>query len=123
MAQMTQICMHIRFLFGWCFCKSIFCVLFGGQGCHGDGRSDTSVRPSGTSDEVLVRQIRVNAMLTSDKVKPELLCPRWLPRCCHVGWLNVSFHYIARAAEHIVLWRARMAAIGARMATEWGAHR
>jgi hypothetical protein len=92
------------------------------QGCHGDGRTDTSVCPSVTSDKVLVRQIRVNAMLTYDKVKPELLCPRWLPRCCHVGWLDVSFHYIARAAEHIVLWRARMAAIGARTATEWGAH-
>jgi hypothetical protein len=42
-------------------------------------------RPSVTSDKVLVRQIRVNAILTSDKVKPELLCPRWLPRCCHGG--------------------------------------
>jgi hypothetical protein len=50
------------------------------QGCHGDGRTDTSVRPSVTFDKVLVGQIRVNAMLTSDKVKPELLCPRWLPR-------------------------------------------
>jgi hypothetical protein len=92
------------------------------QGCHGDGRTDTSVCPSVTSEKVLVRQIRVNAMLTYDKVKPELLCPQWLPRCCHVGWLDVSFHYIARAAEYIVLWRARMAAIGARTATEWGAH-
>jgi hypothetical protein len=68
-----------------------------------DGQTRPSVRPSVTSDKVLVRQIRVNAMLTSDKVKLELLCPRWLPRCCHVGWLDVSFHYIARAAEHIVL--------------------
>jgi hypothetical protein len=32
------------------------------------------------SDKALVRQIRINAMLTSDRVKPELLCPRWLPR-------------------------------------------
>jgi hypothetical protein len=92
------------------------------QGCHGDGRTDMSVCPSVTSDKVLVRQIRVNAMLTYDKVKPELLCPQWQPRCCHVGWLDVSFQYIARAAEYIVLWRARMAAIGARTATEWGAH-
>jgi hypothetical protein len=30
MAQMTQICIHIRFLFGWCFCRSMFCVLLGG---------------------------------------------------------------------------------------------
>jgi hypothetical protein len=81
-----------------------------------------SVRPSVTSDKVLVRQIRVNAMLTSDKVKPELLYPRWLPHRCHVGWLDVSFHYIALAAEHIALWRARMAAIGARTAREWGAY-
>jgi hypothetical protein len=58
-------------------------------------------------------------MLTSDKVKPELLCPRWLPRRCHVGWLNV-LPFIARAAEHIALWKARTAAIGARTAREWG---
>jgi hypothetical protein len=67
--------------------------------------TDRQTRPSVTSDKVLVRQIRVNAMLTSDKVKPELLCPRWLPRRYHVGWLDVSFHYIARAIEHIALWR------------------
>jgi hypothetical protein len=41
-----------------------------------DGQTHLSI----TSDKVLVRQIRVNVMLTSDKVKPELLCPRWLPR-------------------------------------------
>jgi hypothetical protein len=99
-----------------------YCATEEEQGCHGDGRTDTSVCPSVTSDKVLVRQIRVNAMLTYDKVKPELLCPQWLPRCCHVGWLDVSFHYIARAVEYIVLWRARMAAIGARTATEYGAH-
>jgi hypothetical protein len=80
------------------------------------------VRPSVTFDKVLVRQIRVNAMLTSDKIKPELLCPRWLPHRCHVGWLDVSFHYIARAAEYIALWRARTAAIRVRKAGEWGAH-
>jgi hypothetical protein len=70
----------------------------------------------------VVTAIRVNAMLTSDKVKPELLCPRWLPRHCYVGWLDVSFHYIARAAEHIALWRVQTAAIGVRTAGEWGAH-
>jgi hypothetical protein len=42
--------------------------------------TDGQTRPSVTSDKVLVHQIRINAMLTSDKVKPELLCPRWLPR-------------------------------------------
>jgi hypothetical protein len=61
-------------------------------------------------------------MLTFDKVKPELLCPQWLPRRYHIGWLDVSFHYIARSAEYIALWRARTAAIGARTAGEWGAH-
>jgi hypothetical protein len=81
-----------------------------------------SVHPSVTSDKVLVRQIRINAMLTSDKVKLELLYPRWLPRRCHVGWLDVSFHYIVRAAEHIALWRARTVAIGTRTAGEWGTH-
>jgi hypothetical protein len=40
---------------------------------------DGPTRPSVTSDKALVRQIRVNAMLTSDRVKPELLCPQWLP--------------------------------------------
>jgi dihydroorotase len=27
------------------------------QGCHGDGRTDTSVRPSVTSDKALVRSL------------------------------------------------------------------
>jgi hypothetical protein len=92
------------------------------QGCYGDKWIDTSVRPFVTSDKVLVHQIRVNAMLTSDKVKPELLCPRWLPHRCQVGWLDVSFHYIAWAAEHIALWRAQTIAIGVRTAKEWGTH-
>jgi hypothetical protein len=54
---------------------SVQVELNGVQGGHGDRRTDTSVRPSVMSDKVLVRQIRVNAMLTSAKVKPELLCP------------------------------------------------
>jgi hypothetical protein len=45
-----------------------------------DRRTCPSVRSSITSDKVLVRQIRVNAMLTSDRIKPKLLYPRWLPR-------------------------------------------
>jgi hypothetical protein len=60
------------------------------QGCHGDGRTDTSVRPSVTSDKARVRHIRVNGMLTSKRVKPELLCPRWLPHHCHVGSLAIT---------------------------------
>jgi hypothetical protein len=54
-------------------------------------QTDRHVRPSVTSDKVLVRQIRVNAMLTSDKVKPELLCPRWLPRWM-VGCASIILH-------------------------------
>jgi hypothetical protein len=68
--------------------------------------TDGQTHPFVTSDKTLVCQIRVNAMLTSDRIKPELLCPRWLPRRCHVGWLDVSFHYIARVAERTALWRA-----------------
>jgi hypothetical protein len=60
------------------------------QGCHGDGRTDTSVRPSVTSDKARVRHVRVNGMLTSKRVKPELLCPRWLPHRCHVGSLAIT---------------------------------
>jgi hypothetical protein len=84
--------------------------------------TDRHVRPSVTSDKILVHQIRVNTMMTSDKIKLELLCPRRLPRHYHVGWLDVSFHYIARAAEHIALWRAQTAAIWAHTASEWDVH-
>jgi hypothetical protein len=52
--------------------------------------TDVQIRPSVTSDKALVRQIRVNAMLTFDRIKLELLCPWWLPRCCHVEWLDIS---------------------------------
>jgi hypothetical protein len=62
--------------------------------------TDGQTRPSVTSDKVLVRQIRVNAMLTSDKVKPELLCPRWLPCRCHVGWLDVLPLYCTGCRAH-----------------------
>jgi hypothetical protein len=82
----------------------------------------TSVCPSVTSDKALIRQIRINAMLTSNRVKLELLCPRWLPHRCHVGWLDVSFHYIARVVERTTLWGVRTATIGERTAGEWGAY-
>jgi hypothetical protein len=62
--------------------------------------TDGHTRSSVTSDKVLVRQIRVNAMLTSDKVKPELLCPRWLPRRCHIGWLDVHPLYCTGCKAH-----------------------
>jgi hypothetical protein len=44
------------------------------------------VHPSVTSDKVRVRPIRVNVLLTLDKVNIDLLCPRWLPHRYHVGW-------------------------------------
>jgi hypothetical protein len=81
-----------------------------------EGQTRPFVCPSVTSDKALVRQIRVNAMLTSNRVKLELLCPRWLPHHCHVEWLDVSFHYIARVADRTTLWGARTAAIGVRTA-------
>jgi hypothetical protein len=55
-----------------------------------DGQTHPSVRPSVTSDKARVRHIRVNGMLTSKRVKPELLCPRWLPHRCHVGSLAIT---------------------------------
>jgi hypothetical protein len=57
----------------------------GMQGCHGDEQTDTSILPSVTSDKARVRQIRINGMLTFDRIKPELLCPWWLPHRCHIG--------------------------------------
>jgi hypothetical protein len=84
------------------------------QGCHSDRRTDTSV----TSDKVLIRQIRVNAMLISDKVKPELLCPRWLPRWM-VGCKLPLYCTGCRAHSSM---EGRTAAIGARTAEEWGPH-
>jgi hypothetical protein len=43
-------------------------------------------RPSVTSDKVHVRPIRVNVLLTLDRVNLDLLCPQWLPHRCHVEW-------------------------------------
>jgi hypothetical protein len=74
------------------------------QGCHGDGRTDTFVRPSCPSDKALLHQIRVNAMLTSDRVKLELLCPWWLPHRCHIGLLDASFHYIIGVGGRTAWW-------------------
>jgi hypothetical protein len=54
-------------------------------------------RPSVTSDKTRVRHIRVNGMLTSDRVKPELLCPRWLPR-----W--ILGHYVIGAGARTAWW-------------------
>jgi hypothetical protein len=43
-----------------------------------------SVRPSVPSNKVHVRPIRVNVLLTLDRVNLDLLCPRWLPHCCYI---------------------------------------
>jgi hypothetical protein len=58
----------------------------------------TSVRSSRlsiTSDKVRVRPIRINVLLTLDRVNLDLPCPRWLPHRCHVGWLGLLQAYTA----------------------------
>jgi hypothetical protein len=52
-------------------------------------------RPSVTSDKVRVRPIRVNVLLTLDRVNLDLLCPRWLPHRCHVGWPGLLLAHMA----------------------------
>jgi hypothetical protein len=42
-------------------------------------------RPSVMSDKVCIRPIRVNVLLTLDRVNLDLLYPRWLPHCCHIA--------------------------------------
>ena len=56
------------------------------QGCHADRPISRHVRLLVRSDRAHVSDMTVNGMLTSDRVKPELLCPRWLPHRCHVGF-------------------------------------
>jgi hypothetical protein len=46
------------------------------------------------SNKVDICPIRVNAMLTFDRVKPKLFYPWWIPHGCHVGWLDANFYYI-----------------------------
>jgi hypothetical protein len=41
--------------------------------------------PSVTSDKVHVRPIRVNVLLTLNRVNLDLLCLRWLPHRCHIA--------------------------------------
>jgi hypothetical protein len=65
------------------------------QGCLCVRPSVSSVRPSVTSDKVHVRPIRVNVLLTLDRVNPDLPCPRWLPHRCHVGWSGLLQAYTA----------------------------
>jgi hypothetical protein len=65
------------------------------QGCLCVRPFVSSVRPSVTSDKVHVRPIRVNVLLTLDRVNPDLPCPRWLPHRCHVGWSRLLQAYTA----------------------------
>jgi hypothetical protein len=53
-----------------------------------------SSRPSVTSNKVRVCPIRVNVLLTLDRVNLDLLCPQWLPHRCHVGWLGLLWAHI-----------------------------
>jgi hypothetical protein len=55
------------------------------QGCLCVRASVSSICPSVTSDTVRVRPIRVNVLLTLDRVNLDLLCPRWLPHRCHIA--------------------------------------
>jgi hypothetical protein len=70
----------------------------------------SSVCPSATFDKVRVHPIRVNVLLTLDRVNLDLLCPRWLPHRCHIvatldgrgccgtyGWLRGAYAYLRRA--------------------------
>jgi hypothetical protein len=47
--------------------------------------SISSVRPSVTFDKVRVRLIRINVLLTLDRINLDLLCSRWLPHHCDIA--------------------------------------
>jgi hypothetical protein len=61
------------------------------------------VRPSITSDKVHVRPIRVNVLLTLDRVNLDLLCPRWLPHRCHVEWSGLLRAHTAGWGAHTLV--------------------
>jgi hypothetical protein len=75
--------------FGFALCRRVCLITVFIPGLS-QRRTDRHVRPSVTSDKALVRQIRVNTMLTSDRIKSKLFCPRWLPHRCHVGSLAIT---------------------------------
>jgi hypothetical protein len=54
-----------------------------------------------TSNKVRVRPIRVNVLLTLDRVNLDLLYPRWLPHRCHVGWSGLLRVYTAGCRDVI----------------------
>jgi hypothetical protein len=88
------------------------CAHLQGGGAHAPmwGRvvcaSVRSSRPSVTSDKVHVRLIRVNVLLTLDRINLDLLCPRWLPHRCHIAaTLNGRGCYgRIRLAEGCIRW-------------------
>jgi hypothetical protein len=43
------------------------------------------IRLSVTFDKICVHPIRVNVLLTLDRVNLDLLCPWWLPHRCHIA--------------------------------------
>ena len=92
------------------------------QGCHSDGRIDMFVCLSCLSDKALLHQIRVNAMLTFDRIKLELLCPWGLPHWI-VGYkLPLYYRGWGRhglVGVHMTAWGGLTAARGMRMAL-WG---
>jgi hypothetical protein len=79
-----------------------------------------SIRPSVTSDKVRVRTIRVNVLVTLDRVNLDLLCPRWLPHCYHVGWSGCCGR-IRLAERRIRRWRGTYACVRGAYDRLWGA--
>jgi hypothetical protein len=80
-----------------------------------------SIRPSVTSDKVRVRTIRVNVLVTLDRVNLDLLCPRWLPHCYHVGWSGCCGR-IRLAERRIRRWRGTYACVRGAYDRLWGAY-
>jgi hypothetical protein len=62
-----------------------------------------SVRPSVTSDKVHVCPIRVNVLLTLNRVNLDLLCLRWLPHRCHVKWSGLLRAHTAGWGAHTLV--------------------
>jgi hypothetical protein len=85
--------LHVNFSISlcakWKFSQSSICL----QGC-------LCVRPSVTFDMVHVRLIRVNVLLTLDRVNLDLFCPQWLPHRCHVGWSGLLGAHTANWGAH-----------------------
>jgi hypothetical protein len=74
------------------------------QGCLCVRPSKMSVASECMSNKAHVSPIKVNGMLTLDRVKIELLSPRWLPHRYHVEWLHGSFYYIVGTGARMACW-------------------